>query len=131
MPDEDVERATYYEAHRNDPDEWDEAEAPRPRRRLASMISVRLSPKEAAVIRQAAERDGVSVSAFLRSAALTAALRPTVGGETGLNAMVARFAASTRSVQIEVSLQAVPHNADTSLLGESGLVQMSALSGTK
>lgn len=69
------ERAAYYEANKDDPDEWGEAKPPtRPRRRLASMFSVRLAPAEAAVVRQAAESSGISVSAFLRTAALTEAM---------------------------------------------------------
>ncbi len=70
-------RAEHYEAHKDDETEWEEPEAaPKERRRLASMISVRLSPKEAQVVREAAEQQRVSVSAFLRRAALLAAMRP-------------------------------------------------------
>lgn len=69
-------RATYYEAHKDDPEEWGEAPEPaKPRRRLASMISVRLAPDEAAVVRKAAERLGLSISAFMRQAVLAAASR--------------------------------------------------------
>src|SRR5215468_3814267 len=52
-----------------------ESEPAKPRRRLASMISVRLSSDEAEAIRAAAEREGLSVSAFLRAAALKEARR--------------------------------------------------------
>jgi mobilization protein NikA len=68
-------RAAHYDAHKDDEDEWGEPEpVPKARRRLASMISVRLSPKEADVVRAAAQQQGVSVSAFLRRAALLAAM---------------------------------------------------------
>lgn len=67
------ERAEYYEAHKDDPDEWGEPEPAKPRRRLASMFSVRLAPAELETVRDAAERRGLSVSAFLRMAALNEA----------------------------------------------------------
>ena len=71
MPDNDD--AQYYQAHKDDEDEWGEPESGpgRPRRRLASMISVRFSPAEARVIRAEAERRGQSVSQFIRHAALS------------------------------------------------------------
>lgn len=57
-----------------DPAQWGEPQpAPKRRRRLASMFSVRLAPAEADAIRQAAQRAGLSVSAFLRRSALDAA----------------------------------------------------------
>jgi len=64
--------AEYYQAHRDDEDEWGDAvePAPRPRRRLAAMISVRFAPEEADLVRAAAEAEGSSVSDFLRQAAL-------------------------------------------------------------
>ena len=67
------ERAEYYEAHQGDPGEWGEPEPAKPRRRLASMFSVRLAPDELEAVRNAAERRGLSVSAFLRRAALNEA----------------------------------------------------------
>src|SRR5436309_13522567 len=63
-------QASYYESHKDEPDDWGEPIQSKARRRLASMISVRLSPAEAAQVRAAAEERGVSVSAFLREAAL-------------------------------------------------------------
>jgi uncharacterized protein (DUF1778 family) len=67
---EERERAAYYEAHKDQPDDWGEPTKSKARRRLASMISVRLSAGEAAAVRAAAEERGISVSAFLREAAL-------------------------------------------------------------
>jgi hypothetical protein len=79
------ERAAHYEAHKDDADEWgDAAPSAGPRRRLASMFSVRLAPAEAAIVRQAAESRGMSVSAFLRSAAL---LEATDGHRTSTRPM--------------------------------------------
>jgi len=67
-------RAQYYQAHKDDEDEWGEPEQPpkssKPKRRLASMISVRFSPQETKMIRRAAEAAGESVSQFVRKAAL-------------------------------------------------------------
>jgi uncharacterized protein (DUF1778 family) len=66
--------AAYYEAHKDDPDEWGDATpSGKPRRRLASMFSVRLAPTEADLVRREAENRGMSVSAFLRTAALAEA----------------------------------------------------------
>jgi hypothetical protein len=76
MTDDERERAAFYEAHKDDPDEWGDATPPaKPRRRLASMFSVRLAPAEADLVRREAENRGLSVSAFLRTAALTEASR--------------------------------------------------------
>src|SRR5437764_2803255 len=73
------ERTTYYEAHKDDPDEWGTPLSPKPRRRLASMFSVRLAPQELALVRSAAEERGLSVSSFLRMAALKEAQAPAAG----------------------------------------------------
>jgi uncharacterized protein (DUF1778 family) len=64
--------AEYYQAHKDDPEEWGE---PKPsskpkRRRLAAMISVRFAPQEEDAIRKAASARGESVSHFVRQAAL-------------------------------------------------------------
>jgi Family of unknown function (DUF6290) len=73
MNDEEA-RAQYYQAHKDDEDEWGEPEQPpkssKPKRRLASMISVRFSPEETKIVRRAAEAAGESVSQFVRKAAL-------------------------------------------------------------
>jgi Mobilization protein NikA len=64
--------ARYYEAHKDDEDEWGEPERPpvSVKRRLATMISVRFSPEEAKVVREAAESAKESLSHFVRKATL-------------------------------------------------------------
>lgn len=64
--------AAHYEANSDDEAEWGEPEqAPTPpKRRLASMISTRLSPDESDLIRQAAERASETLSNFVRQAAI-------------------------------------------------------------
>lgn len=122
MSDEEDVDAAYHEARKDDPDEWGEPEPPKPRRRLASMISVRLSQREAMVVREAAERGGVSVSAFLRTAALQAAL----GGETTHHNLNRWSAPLPQAVTPELTLQAIPRGADSSSIGSTGLVQLTA-----
>jgi hypothetical protein len=79
-----------------DEDSWGEPErAPSaPKRRLASMISARFSPDEAAMIRQAAANAGESLSHFVRTAALERSRTwrdmelvnvPTYRGQVGLH----------------------------------------------
>jgi hypothetical protein len=79
--------ATYFQEHKDDPGEWGPPEkAPSSeRRRLASMISVRFSPEEAAAVRDAAASAGESLSNFVRQAALmrSAGASPTVQLLTG------------------------------------------------
>jgi len=67
--------AEYYQEHKDDPQEWGEAQpAPKSRRRrLVSMISVRFTPEEEQAVRRAAQEMGKSVSSFIRLAALKAA----------------------------------------------------------
>jgi Family of unknown function (DUF6290) len=67
--------AEYYQAHKDDPQEWGEPQpAPKSRRRrLVAMISVRFTPEEEQAIRRAAQKTGNSVSNFIRQAALKAA----------------------------------------------------------
>lgn len=73
MPNDEPERAAHYEQSKDDPADWEEPEQPdRPRRRLGVMFSVRLQPDELDSIRVLAARRGMSVSAFLRDAALNA-----------------------------------------------------------
>ena len=69
--------AAFYQNHKDDPEEWGDPEpAVRgPRRRLASMISVRFAPEEAEQVRVAAEQSGTSLSNFIREASLAAARR--------------------------------------------------------
>jgi hypothetical protein len=68
MMDKDAE---YYQAHKDDTEEWGEADRRKPeRRRLAAMISVRFLPEEEAVVRKEAATRKTSVSNFVRMAAL-------------------------------------------------------------
>ena len=80
-------RAKYYQAHKDDPDEWGKPERSpaSAKRRLASMISVRFSPDEATTIRRAAEAVDESVSQFVRKATLQRCQhqRATVASVTG------------------------------------------------
>ena len=65
--------ASYYQRHKDDLDEWEEVPAPRSRRgkrRLDAMISVRFSPAELDILRDAARRRGETVSTFIRTSAL-------------------------------------------------------------
>jgi len=71
--DDERARSGHQATHEDDPDEQRESETPKPRRRLGSMISVRLSVDEATEVREAANAEGVSVSTFLRQAVLAQA----------------------------------------------------------
>ena len=67
--------ADYCQAHKDEPEEWGEPE-PTPksgRRRLAAMVSIRLTPEEEEFIRDAALQTNQSLSHFIRQAALRAA----------------------------------------------------------
>jgi hypothetical protein len=88
MSDEET-RAQYYQAHKDDPEDWGEPERPpaSAKRRLASMISVRFSPDEADMVRRAAEDADESLSQFVRKATLQRCQRhrygtPTMTGTT-------------------------------------------------
>lgn len=75
----EAELADYYYTHRNDPDMvGDEVEYVPPR---AARIAVRLSFDEEDTIRRAAQDAGMSVSAFLRQAGLSAARADVVNLE--------------------------------------------------
>lgn len=74
MKDSDVE---YYQAHKDDEEEWGRPEKRRPEsRRLASVVSVRFAPEEEVLLRREAEARGSSLSNFIRTAALREC-RPT------------------------------------------------------
>ena len=75
--------ASYYQEHKDDAEEWEEAPPPshaatRPRRRLDAIVSVRFSPAEQDLLRAAASRRGETLSTFVRSAALRATYQPLV-----------------------------------------------------
>jgi len=76
--------AEYYQAHKDEDEEWGEPErAPSSeRRRLVSMVSVRFSPEEVAAVRAAAAVQGESVSNFIRQASLERSGVRAVGGRT-------------------------------------------------
>ena len=98
------ERAEYYEAHKDDPSIWGEPTPVKPRRRLASMISVRLSPDEVEVVRAAADQRGLSVSGFLRTAALKEAnreVRPSP--HFGIVALLGSYSLSLNNVAVTIS----------------------------
>lgn len=68
--------ASYYQQHKDDNEEWKEVPAPsvrRPKRRLDAIVSVRFSPGEQDILREAAGRRRETVSTFVRTAALRAA----------------------------------------------------------
>lgn len=95
--------ADFYQEHRDDPDEWGEPEDPSERverRRLAAMVSVRLSPDESALLRAAAAARQTSLSAFIRQAALAALESATARSS---------FDATTLTVRNEQPTQASRH----------------------
>ena len=94
--------ASYYQRHKDEPDEWEEVPAPparRPKRRLDAMFSVRFSPAELDTLREAAGRRGETVSTFVRTTALRAA-QQTVP--------VVSITQGTRSTQSIVSGPLIP-----------------------
>jgi hypothetical protein len=124
------ERAEYYESHKDDPDLWGEPEPAKPRRRLASMISVRLSPDEAEAIREAADREGLSVSAFLRAAALKEA-RQEDGPRARPNpvAYVVNVPATYNWSDVAVTVLSASNPQDIEKIGGRGLSAQSTVLG--
>lgn len=115
----EVDRAAYYEARKDDDREWGDAEPSKPRRRLASMFSVRLSPREAVIVREAAEVRSMTISAFLRAAALKEAMGP----EKIMTPLRSLQSNSTQAFPLQVTMQSVPPNADIRKIGETSLAQ--------
>ena len=115
------ERAAYYESHKDEPGDWGDGEpARKERRRLASMISVRLSPEEAAVVRAAAEGQGLSVSAFLRNAALREAAAQGSAVPTQATASERTLRrVSNSTVRAAVTILTAPQHIDPALLGDT------------
>lgn len=63
--------AAYYQAHKDDPDEWGAADqSPNPPHRLAVVVSVRFSADEEAMMRTEAAKRGQTLSSFIRTSAL-------------------------------------------------------------
>jgi uncharacterized protein (DUF1778 family) len=107
--------AEYYQAHKDDPEEWGEPESvEKPKnRRLAAMISVRFAPEEEAAVRQAAATRGESVSHFIRQAALRDAR--STGARGRLTMLPSAPTASTSSTL-----------ASTEVLACNSLIQLGA-----
>lgn len=102
--------AAYYQKHKDDPGEWEEAPPPAPRRparRLDAIVSVRFSPAEQDLLRGAATQRGETLSMFIRVAALRATLHPdpflSVTGSP--QSLVQVFGAT----QIQSSVGPLPH----------------------
>jgi len=64
--------AAYYQAHKDEAEEWGEPEqgAGGRRPRMGAMVSVRFTPDEVAQLRERAERQSKSLSEFVREAVL-------------------------------------------------------------
>ena len=106
--------ADYYQRHKDEPEEWGDAQgAPKPKsRRLAAMISVRFTPDEEEIVREAALSANESVSHFIRQAALKAARSREPGTRT-----------ASPSVLSTTSTTSFPGT--TEMLAGSALVQFS------
>jgi hypothetical protein len=123
-------RTDYYEEHKDDPELWDEPLPAKPRRRLASMISVRLSPEEVETIREVADGRSLSLSGFLRMAALKEARRGEV--RTRPTAIVPAWSVPTSLNVSDVAvtvLSGVAHQ-DVGEIGGAGIATQSTASGT-
>lgn len=118
-----VERdAEYYQAHKDDPEEWGQAQPSRrpKKRRLAAMISVRFAPEEENIVRRAASSRGESVSHFIRLAALRAAtlvLRSETAGPRSVPTLTTTTTTTTTTVATS-AVEAVTHSARVQLLGD-------------
>jgi len=118
------ERADYYEENKDDPEIWGESAPAKPRRRLASMISVRLSPEEAEVIRAAADQRDLSVSGFLRATALKEANRESSLDRRG-GWVVLSAPSSVSLCNVAVTISSAAGAQDVSKLGGVGLATQS------
>ncbi|WP_369679978.1 plasmid mobilization protein [Lentzea flaviverrucosa] len=83
------------------------------------MISVRLSPEEAALVRTAAEERGLSVSAFLREAALVQAHSPEHTPATPTTTHSPWVSWQVALVKPAVTILSGPGNVDPTLLGDT------------
>ena len=80
QPRTEAELAAYYEAHRDDPNEWEELPSPsplkrsrgRPSRGFRATITVRFTEAEAELIRREASRTESTYSEVVRRAVTTA-----------------------------------------------------------
>ncbi len=89
--------ADFYQSHKDDPNEWGEAEGTRGRKpareRLNAIISVRLTPEEEEALKAVARERGLTLSAFVRAAALreaTPAVRSQWPGNSS-HTQIAKF----------------------------------------
>lgn len=93
----------------DDPDAWDvPSRAPKKKseqRKRGAMVSVRLTPNELAVVQRAAEREGMSLSNFMRSRALNSATnhRPAFGQPPRNTTFFAADNVWRSDVEVEVS----------------------------
>lgn len=89
------ERAEWMQAHKDDPDFWGEPIKGRrvKRRRLDVMYSLRMSGEQAEHVSTAARARGLTVSAFMRQAALSAANDQQATGSSGWGTII-KFKAS-------------------------------------
>lgn len=63
--------AAYYQAHKDDADEWEAAEpGPKAAKRLEVVVSVRFSADEESKLRKESAKRGQTLSSFIRAAAL-------------------------------------------------------------
>jgi hypothetical protein len=88
--------AEFYQSHKDDVEEWGEAERGEPAERLSVVISVRLTPEQEDRLRVAARRKDLSISTYLRESALL---------ETG--AVVTPTAVSSSTVSVSSSTVSV------------------------
>lgn len=84
----DGELSRYFQAHKDDPQEW-EAEGESAKRKPSGLVfSIRLRPAEANWIRSAADREGIRISHLIREAlfqyvrGVTSSRRPTISVAT-------------------------------------------------
>jgi hypothetical protein len=66
----DEEAAEFYYAHRDDPESADDSVEVRSSKRLSRVVSIRFDPDEASIIEQRAADAGMTMSAYVRQAAL-------------------------------------------------------------
>ena len=72
-PMDEAKLAEFYDAHRGDNTIWEPrpiGAVPRPRGAPSIVVSIRLSRAEAKTLREAAKREGITLSEFLRRGAL-------------------------------------------------------------
>ncbi len=76
------ERAEYYQAHKDDLEEWGEIELPDPGekpRKIGLRITARFSPDEAGEINRVVTESGLSYTELVRKAVLAYARKPASG----------------------------------------------------